>query len=257
MSRPLELLADLANQMLGRATAKALPDGKKEEAAVPLPPEETRTDPRAEGASPTEEDLENAKKEGEEDGAGGEGGDQDGFDQNGHRDLNPDDLGQGGEDEEEEEPAGDGRPASKAFTDIPGHVIPTDDLLLHLDEGHGGFEALFGQFLAAIGDQTSVLKQLLKDVEELKKGVNVNHEAMSREVKKALDGTAAVEARLENLHVTAPAAQPRAAQKALTDAPAPGGQPSLTVGEIQQLVANGKINSLDAARLCQQAQNYL
>lgn len=240
-----------------RMTLKALKGGEEKPPVVPeAPADPDRIDPRAEGASPTEESLDEASEEGDEKGEG-EGGD---FDEHGHQDMKPEELGKesekpgekdGEEEEEEEQEDPEGRPATKSFPHV-GHLFPDEGDLTDLDEGSKGMAALFGEFMKVLGKQNSVLEQMSQRLADLEKGITVNHEAMGRDVKKALESSGAAIERLDRLHETAPAASaPRAVQKSLAD-PA-GGPQGLGTADVMTLAASKKMTPLEISMLCQNA----
>ena len=225
---------------------KKEPEGGK--AAVPQAPDDPdRMDPRVEDSSPKDGDLDEAKDDqadkGQDDQAGGDGadagdtsgaggdedgdGDGEGFDEFGHKDM-------------------DAREIRKAFPEI-GHLFP-DEALDYIEEHEDkankdakGLE-LITDAIRGFGD---VLAKITAELNELKQG----QKATGRELKKALDSNAALEAQLKDLHKTVPAAAaPRAISKAMgTGAQEPQG---FSAQELNTLAASGKMGSHEIAMLC-------
>jgi hypothetical protein len=267
MSNMLAEVGTRARMILKALKGEGAPDPEKKDpkddetatAAVPDPPEDPdRMDPRVEDASPKEKDLDQAKDDqadkaapqgngdgstaaGDDAAAGGDGadagdvsggGDEDGagggFDEFGHKDMDP-------------------REIRKAFPEI-GHLFP-DEALEYVEDHEDpankeakGLE-LINQAIAGFHD---VLAKITAELGELKKG----HEVQGRELKKALDANTALQGRLDKIHETAPAAgAPRAIQKALGD-PAGAAAQGFTASELNTLAASGKMNSLEISTLC-------
>lgn len=248
MSDPTENLLDRARLAL-KALRGPSKEAKNEKPVVPgLPDDPDRLDSRVGDSSPTEGDLDEAKEDG--DGAG------DGFDENGHKDMNPEDLGGDDEDEteeKEEKEEGEGESASrdvkKAFP-VVGHLLPDEDLL-DLDEGPTGMSALMSQFAGMIGKQNAILEQMVGRITDLQKGMDKNHEALhsqGRTLKKALTENAEIKTRMDKIHETAPAAKPRAVAKSLDSGPV---SQSLSFSDVDALSRTGGLPSHEIAMLCQ------
>jgi hypothetical protein len=270
MSNMLAEVGTRARLILKALKGEGAPDPEKKDpkgdegstAAVPDPPDDPdRMDPRVEDASPKEKDLDQAKDDqagktapqgdgdgsatagddaaggdgadagdvsggGDADGAGDGGGE--GFDEFGHRDMDP-------------------REIRKAFPEV-GHLFPAEALeYIEEHEDPANKEAkgleLIQEAIRGFGD---VLAKITAELNDLKKG----HEVQGRELKKALDSNTALQARLDKIHETAPAAgAPRAINKALGD-PAGAAAQGFTHGELTTLAASGKMSSAEISMLC-------
>ena len=256
-------VAGKAREILKALGGKDPKPAEGEKPPVPTPPEDAdRLDSRVGDASPSQEDLDDAKaKGGDEGGQGGEGGE---FDENGHQDLDPDDLGAGeggdkggeGEGGDKGKGEGEGREVKKAMPNQPsfpftGHMLP-DDLDGDLDEIETpNMDAIFKSFFEQFQKQNEVMGRMVSVLEKLEKGADIQ----ARELKKALDASAAITVRLDKLHETAPAAgAPRGLAKSMTPAPvAPGFEPSMTVAEVQRVAETGQMSPIEIAMLCQSA----
>lgn len=255
-------LLDKARLVLKSLGTKA----REERPPVPEPPaDEDRLDTRVEDASPTEEDLNEAKDDHGDEGEGGEG---DGFDEHGHKDMDPESIGDGeggagddkgeqpkedqpGEGEKGDEDDPEGRGVKKAFPHV-GHIIPDEDELLSLDEGSKGFLELSQAFASIVGKQNAVLDLMMGRLEDLQKGMEKTHEALKaqgRSVQKALTESADLKGRVDRLHETAPAAKPRAVAKSLGGG---GSSPQpIAFSDVDALSRSGQMSSRDIAMLCQ------
>ena len=246
MSNALEEVRNRARMVLKALKGEGDGEGEKKEtpAAVPeAPADPDRLDPRVEDASPTEDDLDQAKEdakpgeEGEEDpefeDLNGEDGeeDEDGFNEFGHKDMDP-------------------REVSKAFPQI-GHLFP-DETYEELDDNEttpGADPKILGELMAALKGMGEVIGKINGELERLKKGATIQ----GRELKKALEANASLEDRLNKIHETAPAAgAPRAITKAMGGAQSE--TPGFSTADLTALAASQKLSSLEIAQLCQSGQ---
>ena len=223
-------------------------DAPESKAPVPNAPEDPdRMDPRVEDSSPTDEDLDKAKQDkagddpvggGDDDQDGGDGeeedpdkdGDKDGFDEFGHKDMDPRDI-------------------KKAFPSI-GHLLP-DEALDYIEdhEDAGNKEATGLEVISqAIAGFHDVLAKITAELSEMKKG----QKAQGRDLKKALEINTDLKSQLLKIHETAPAANaPRAITKAMAN-PGAGADSRLTPQELTSVARSGKMSSLEIAILCNQ-----
>lgn len=227
---------------------------------------ENREDPRAEGAEPTNDQLEAAGEEAAAGGApqGGDGGEGGGDGSDGVP-TDPSqgagdgagDEGQGDDDEHEDLSPEQVRDMAKAFG-LTAIDEPTDAAkstnIVKLLEG----------ILSAIKGQNAYQEELRQDLAELRAAYASGHgqfEGVLRETKKALDEgkalAASVEAlqkdllaRVTDLPRTAPAAQSRAITKAMDPTvQTPAAEPDLTSQALFDVALSGKMGALEVAKL--------
>lgn len=252
----LEVQSRARNVLKALNGAEVKDEDKKKEtpAAVPDPPAaDDRKDPRVGDASPTKEDLDAAKDKGGDgagddpdglgadggddagtgadagDGAGADAGRDEGFNEFGHRDMDP-------------------REVKKAFPKI-GHLFP-DEALVEIEDNetpNGADPKVLDELVAAFKGMSDVLGGIKAELERLQKG----SEAQGRELKKALDANQDLAAQVAALKDprTAPAAAdgPRAVEKALGSVQEQAG---FTTPELNLLAASGKVSSHEIAMLC-------
>ncbi len=236
-------LSALVNDTLTKARTilKALDDVEGKKGNAPVPEEPERKDPRVEDASPTEEDKEKLKKDAKPDEGEGAG---DGKDDGAGKDEGEGEGEGAGDDDGDEYEDVDPRELKKALGLFGAEVDPKIPTAAAFEK----LTALLTEFMAEVRGRMAFLDALKEKTDE----IEASQGEMSRNLKKALEdaASAATAAQgasdaLKSIHLTAPAAEPRA----ITKAHGEGAEKPLTTADVNKLAMSKQFSAHEIARI--------